>query len=157
MIDKRRQEEIMHLVMQKGYEAAARGDSPFAAALVDYKGEVAATATNNVFTEHTVMTVELNILRIMSEQHGIRDLSNFVLFTNAEPYAGGMIYMLRAGVRHFYYGAPIESDAYFQPLIKEIIQHLPEKVYLHSGILEAECIEQVKRGRYIQREVLLRA
>ncbi len=157
MIDRKRQEEIMRLVISKAYEAAARGDSPFAAALVDYRGDIVAMSNNTAHTQHTVTTVELNILRIMSQEHGIRDLSNFSLFTNAEPYSGGMIYMLRAGVRHFYYGAPTELDAHIQlhPLTAEIVRHTPEKVYIYSDVLTKECIEGIRRGRFIQREMLL--
>ncbi len=156
-ISRRRQEEIMHRLIEKGYEAARRGDCPFSAALVDHKGDIVLEATNTEFTHRSVATVELSILQQMSQEYDMRSLANFALFTNAAPYAGGMIYALRSGIRHFYYGAPTESDAYFQPLVDEIINHLPDKVYLHSGILQEECQDQIQRGRYVQREVLLNA
>src|ERR1700683_2904441 len=82
-ISLKRQQELIRTCVQKGMEAATRGDSPFGAILVDYRGEIAAISNNTTFTDrNTTSTCEINIIRYMSKEYGARDLSTFSLFTN---------------------------------------------------------------------------
>jgi tRNA(Arg) A34 adenosine deaminase TadA len=106
-------------------EAAARGDYPFGAVLVNAAGEVVATAGNSMVTEHDLTAhAEINLLRSASARLELHDLATCTLYVSAEPCAmcAGAIYW--ANVRRVVYGIGTEElhevvgDAHEVPVLE---------------------------------------
>ena len=86
-------------------EAAARGDYPFGAVLVDATGDVVASAGNTMVTGRDLTAhAEINLLRSASARLELDDLATCTLYVSAEPCAmcAGAIYW--ANVRRVVYG-----------------------------------------------------
>ncbi len=63
MIDKKVQEELMRVVIEEVEIAINEGNSPFAAILVNDKGEIIGKAHNTAKTENNpVMHAEINLI-----------------------------------------------------------------------------------------------
>jgi tRNA(Arg) A34 adenosine deaminase TadA len=91
-------------------EAAARGDYPFGAVLVDATGDVVAAAGNTMVTARdTTAHAEINLLRSASARLEPDDLATCTLYVSAEPCAmcAGAIYW--ANVRRVVYGLGTEA------------------------------------------------
>jgi tRNA(Arg) A34 adenosine deaminase TadA len=106
-------------------EAAARGDYPFGAVLVDAAGKVVASAGNTMVTERDLTGhAEINLLRSASARLELDDLATCTLYASAEPCAmcAGAIYW--SNVRRVVYGLGTEAlhevvgDAHEVPVLK---------------------------------------
>jgi tRNA(Arg) A34 adenosine deaminase TadA len=106
-------------------EAAARGDYPFGAVLVDAAGEVVTTAGNTMVTARdTTAHAEINVLRAASARLELDDFASCTLYVSAEPCAmcAGAIYW--ANVRRVVYGIGTEElhevvgDAHEVPVLE---------------------------------------
>lgn len=90
-------EDDRHLLaaIRVSEEAAARGDYPFGALLVDAAGEVLVEAGNTMVTARdSTAHAEINVLRAASAELGPEGLAGCTLYVSAEPCAmcAGAIY-----------------------------------------------------------------
>ena len=54
---------------------------------------------------------------------------------------------VKAGITHFYFGAP--SEKHMNPYISifDVQKHTSHPLHIETGILEDECMTQIQRGR----------
>ena len=147
-INAEKQEGLMHVVQGLVDKATSRGDRPFAALLIDEQGNVIASATNtSVTTKNVAAHAEINLLGEAAKKLQTRDLSSYSIVVNAAPCPMCMTGLIKAKIRHLYYGAPMEKDA--NPFItpEEIASKSKLRVEITSGILAEDCQAQIARGR----------
>ena len=84
IIEKEKMEEIMSLVIEEANIAIKEGNSPFAAFLLDKEGNILYRAhnTSNTNTDPTAHA-EINLIRMACKELKTKDLSNYILISNA--------------------------------------------------------------------------
>lgn len=102
--------------------------------------------TQNSDTDPTAHA-EINAIRELSAEKGVRRLDECVLFSNAESCSMCMSAAIKAHIRHFRFGAPTEES--LDPMItpSDIAARSKEPIDILLSILAKECADQIVRGR----------
>jgi len=141
-------EKLIRRAMNEAEKGIKDSNSPFGAVLTDMDGNVVAEAHNTTKTENDPTAhAEINVLRKAGKELKNRQLHGLCLFSNASSCSMCMIAAMNAGITNFYFGAPNEKhmDPFITP--QEIAKKSSKELHIHTGILECECVEQVKWGR----------
>lgn len=111
MINKDIQDKLMKKVMNEVDIAVSEGNSPFAAVLIDEKGNIIATAHNTAKSEQNpVLHAEINLITNACKKLHTRDSSKYCLVSNAWSCSMCMSASIKAKIKNFIYGAPSEGD-----------------------------------------------
>src|SRR6516165_10485133 len=96
----------MRLALAEAEAAAAVGEVPVGAVLVDSEGHVLATASNRVETDHDPTAhAEMLVLRAGAAQLGTKHLAECDLYVTLEPCAMCAAAIALARLRRLYFGA----------------------------------------------------
>lgn len=137
----------MALALAEARNAAARGEVPVGAVLVDCQGRVLAAAGNRVETERDPTAhAEMLVLRAGAARLGAKRLSECDLYVTLEPCAMCAAAIALARLRRLYFGAydPKGGAVEHGPRIfaQPTTHHRPE---IYGGI-EEQCAAQLLRA-----------
>ena len=141
-------EEIMKQVMQEVDIAIKEGNSPFAAFLLDENGNV-------LFKEHNTVNskmdptahAEINLIRKACKELQTKDLSNYVLISNAWSCSMCMSASIKAKIQNYIFGAKSESNMNQNVTIFDIQSKTKNNLNIIIDILEKQCIKQIEDAR----------
>ena len=137
-------------------QAAARGDEPFGAVLVDGAGDLLLVGSNTVVTGRDITGhAETNLVRAASARYGPDALAACTMYASTEPCAmcAGAIYWSGIGRLVFglgnarLYGEVLPEDAIVSGLrlaCREVLAHGGRRVEVIGPLLEDEAAEVVR-------------
>lgn len=151
MIDKALQEDLMRTVMKEVDIAIKEGNSPFAAILIDEKGNIIGKAHNTAKTHNNpVLHAEINLITEMCKKLNTRNLSEYCLVSNAWSCSMCMSASIKAKIKNFIFGAPSEDDMNPNITVFDIKEKTTGDINIITGVLEKECKEQIKNARKLK-------
>jgi tRNA(adenine34) deaminase len=133
--------KFMQLALEMARQAAAAGEVPVGAVLVDARGQVLAQAGNKTESQNDPTAhAELLAVRMACQGQGAPRLEECDLYVTLEPCAMCAAALSFARVRRIYYGAydPKGGAVDHGPKFfsQATCHHRPE---IYGGIMEAEC------------------
>lgn len=147
MIDKVLQENLMRIVMEEVDIAIKEGNSPFAAILIDEKGNIIGKAHNTAKTgNNPVLHAEINLITEMCKKLNTRNLSEYCLISNAWSCSMCMSASIKAKIENFIFGAPSEDDMNPDITVFDIREKTKGNINIITGVLEEECKQQIENA-----------
>lgn len=147
-MDWERVEALIRVTIDLAQQAASEGNPPFGAVLADQAGTILLHAYNTQLTgcDPTAHS-EINLLRLAARQDSLPPLDDLCLFTNAAPCSMCLSACIKAGIRHYYYGALPEPhmDPWLPP--EDVAARSTRDIVLYPGILADECRSQIAAAR----------
>jgi tRNA(adenine34) deaminase len=136
-----RDDELMLLALGAAREAAALGEVPVGACLIDPSGTVLAAASNRTISSHDPTAhAEIIALRTAAARIGNYRLTGSTMYSTIEPCVMCAGALVNARVRRLVYGARDErfgaAETVFRLCDNPALNHRMEIV---SGVLEEEC------------------
>lgn len=151
MIDKVLQENLMRIVMEEVDIAINEGNSPFAAILIDEKGNIIGKAHNTAKTRNNpVLHAEINLITEMCKKLNTRNLSEYCLISNAWSCSMCMSASIKAKIKNFIFGAPSEDDMNPNLTVFDIKEKTKGDINIITGVLEEECKQQIENARRLK-------
>ena len=147
-ITKEKMEEIMKLVIDEVNIALEEGNSPFAAFLLDMNGNILYKAhnTSNTCIDPTAHA-EINLIRESSKKLKTKDLSNYILISNAWSCSMCFSAAIKAKINNFIFGTESEPNMNPNVTIYDIKEKCVKEINIISGILKDECKKQIEDAR----------
>ena len=146
-------EKLMRIVIADVNEAIKEGNSPFAAILVDEKGNIIEKAHNTAKSMcNPVLHAEINLITNACKKLNTRDLSSYCIISNAWSCSMCMSACIKAKIQNFIYGAPSEGDMNPNITIFDIREKTTTDLNIQTGILEDECKVQIDNARRINKK-----
>lgn len=147
-ITKEKMEEIMKLVIDEVNIAIEEGNSPFAAFLLDMNGNILYKAhnTSNTCIDPTAHA-EINLIRESSKELKTKDLSNYILISNAWSCSMCFSAAIKARINNFIFGTESEPNMNPNVTIYDIKEKCGNEINIISGILKDECKKQIEDAR----------
>ena len=147
-ITKEKMEEIMKLVIDEVNIAIEEGNSPFAAFLLDMNGNILYKAhnTSNTCIDPTAHA-EINLIRESSKKLKTKDLSNYILISNAWSCSMCFSAAIKARINNFIFGTESEPNMNPNVTIYDIKEKCVNEINIVSGILKDECKKQIEDAR----------
>ena len=147
-INKEKMEEIMRLVIKEVDNAIKEVNSPFAAFLLDNDGNVLYKShnTSNTDTDPTAHA-EINLIRMACKDLKTKDLSSYILISNAWSCSMCFSAAIKAKISSFIFGAESESNMNPNVTIYDIKEKCKNEINIISGILKDECKKQIEEAR----------
>lgn len=148
MIDNILQENLMRVVIEEVEIAIKEGNSPFAAILINKKGEIIGKAHNTAKTQNNpILHAEINLITNVCKKLNTRDLSEYCLISNAWSCSMCMSASIKAKISNFIFGAPSEDDMNPNITVFDIKEKANGDINIVTGVLEEECRKQIERAR----------
>ena len=141
-------EEIMKLVIEEVELAIKENNSPFAAFLLDKDGNIIYKSHNTTNTNvDPTAHAEINVIRMACNDLKTKDLSNYILISNAWSCSMCFSAAIKAKISNFIFGT--ESEPNMNPNINifDIKEKCKNKINIISGILKNECKKQIDDAR----------
>ena len=141
-------EEIMKLVIEEVELAIKENNSPFAAFLLDMDGNIIYKSHNTTNTNvDPTAHAEINVIRMACNDLKTKDLSNYILISNAWSCSMCFSAAIKAKISNFIFGT--ESEPNMNPNINifDIKEKCKNKINIISGILKNECKKQIDDAR----------
>jgi tRNA(adenine34) deaminase len=140
-------ERFVRQAMVLAEEAAARGDRPFGAVIVDAAGTILVRERNRVATTGDPLAhAEINAIRALATLHGNGDSGGLSLYVNAAPCTMCFSAIVTAGIGALGFGAPRGSTTYPDVPIDELVARSGSApVTVRGGILGDEAAAQLQR------------
>jgi tRNA(adenine34) deaminase len=142
------QERLVRLAMQAAQQAADEGNYPFGALMTDASGKVLACAHNTQNTDRDPTAhAEINLIRSLAKNHSATEFADFYMVSNAESCSMCMSAAIKAGIRHYVFGAP--SEAHMEPYltVKDVLKYCRVEPDVTFGVLAEECRAQIRQIR----------
>lgn len=147
------QEHLMRMVMEEVSKAIREGNSPFAALLVDKNGRIIEKAHNTAKSmRNPVLHAEINLITNACKKLNTMDLSEYCLVSNAWSCSMCMSACIKAKIQNFIFGAPSELDMNPNITIFDIKEKSKDSLNIIVGVLEEECVLQIKNARKTTKE-----
>lgn len=141
-------EEIMKQVMQEVDIAIKEGNSPFAAFLLDSNGNVLFKEHNTVNTKmDPTAHAEINLIKNACKKLQTKDLSNYILISNAWSCSMCMSALIKAKIQNYIFGAKSESNMNPNITIFDIQNKTKNDLNITTDILKKECTKQIEDAR----------
>lgn len=147
MFTQEQQESYIRLAMDEAKLASDNGHPPFGTVLVDESGAIILKAHSTSSDEDILAHAEINLIRTAARDLNLKNLEGLSLFTNAASCAMCASALVRTGLGNFYFGAPFEPHTNPAVSFEQLVPFAKQKLFIKGGILESECIEQIKQGR----------
>lgn len=141
-------EEIMKLVIEEVELAIKENNSPFAAFLLDMDGNIIYKSHNTTNTNiDPTAHAEINVIRMACNDLKTKDLSNYILISNAWSCSMCFSAAIKVKISNFIFGT--ESEPNMNPNINifDIKEKCKNKINIISGILKNECKKQIEDAR----------
>ncbi len=147
-IDNNKIEKVMKLVMEEVKIAIHEGNSPFATFLLDREGNIIYKAhnTSNYDTDPTAHA-EINLIRMACKELNTKDLSNYILISNAWSCSMCMSAAIKAKITNYIFGTRSESNMNPNITIYDIKDKTKNSLNIMTGVLENDCRKQIENAR----------
>ncbi len=147
-IDNNKIEKVMKLVMEEVKIAIHEGNSPFATFLLDREGNIIYKAhnTSNSDTDPTAHA-EINLIRMACKELNTKDLSNYILISNAWSCSMCMSAAIKAKITNYIFGTRSESNMNPNITIYDIKDKTKNSLNIMTGVLENDCRKQIENAR----------
>jgi len=140
--------ELMNLVMEEVDIAVNEGNSPFAAFLLDMDGNIKYRAHNTSNSDiDPTAHAEINLIRNACRDLNSKNLSNYILISNAWSCSMCFSAAIKAKICNFIFGAESESNMNPNVTIFDIKEKCSNELNIITGILEEECKKQIVNAR----------
>ena len=147
-ISKEQMENVMKLVIEEVDIAIKEGNSPFAAFLLDKEGNILYKAHNTTSTEiDPTAHAEINLIRTACKDLKTKDLSDYILISNAWSCSMCFSAAIKAKINTFIFGTESESNMNPNVTIYDIKEKCNNDINIIYGILKDECKKQIEEAR----------
>ena len=147
-IEEEKMDKLMRLVIGEVDIAIKEGNSPFAAFLLDNAGNVLYKAHNTSNTDiDPTAHAEINLIRMACKDLKTKDLSSYILISNAWSCSMCFSAAIKAKISNFIFGAESESNMNPNVTIYDIKDKCKNEINVISGILRDECKKQIEDAR----------
>ena len=128
--------------------AIHEGNSPFATFLLDREGNIIYKAhnTSNYDTDPTAHA-EINLIRMACKELNTKDLSNYILISNAWSCSMCMSAAIKAKITNYIFGTRSESNMNPNITIYDIKDKTKNSLNIMTGVLENDCRKQIENAR----------
>ena len=148
IFDKKVQEKLVKKVMREADIAAKEGNSPFAALLVDYDGNILFKEHNRAKTKmDPTAHAEILLIRKACKKLNTRNLSDYVIVSNIESCSMCSSAIIKAKIKTMIYGADYEDDCNPYIRVMEVKEKCNYELKVINGILEDETRLQMINAR----------
>ena len=137
-LDNDKLNELMEIAITETKLAIKEGNSPFSALLVDKEGNIIVKTHN---------TAKTDLINKACEILKTNDLSSYILISNAWSCSMCMSASIKAKIKNYVFGAPSEDDMNPNITIFDILAKTKDELNIKTGILEEECLKQIKEAR----------
>ena len=138
----------MRLAMLEAAKAAEEGNYPFGAVMTDSDGLVLASAHNTqVVDRDPTAHAEINLIRQLAKEYDEEQFSCLTLISNAEACSMCFSAAIKVGIRTFIFGAPSEPHMDPYLTVAEAAKHSQSQLVITYGVLQEECVKQIKEIR----------
>lgn len=150
-IDRNRMEKLMKLVIEEVKIAIYEGNSPFAAFLLDMEGNIIYKAhnTSNSDTD-PIAHAEINVIRMACKELNTKNLSNYILISNAWSCSMCMSAAIKAKITNYIFGTSSEDNMNPNITIYDIQEKTKQALNIITGVLDTECKKQIYEARKIR-------
>ena len=139
---------VMKEIMSEVDIAIKEGNSPFAAFLLNKDGIIKYRAHNTSSTDiDPTAHAEINLIRKACNDLKRKDLSDYILISNAWSCSMCFSAAIKAKISNFIFGTESESDMNPNVTIYDIKEKSKNKINIISGILDNECKKQIEDAR----------
>ncbi len=143
-ISEEKMNDLMRLVMSEVDIAINEGNSPFAAFLLDKEGNIKYKAHNTTNTDcDPTAHAEINLIRKACKDLNTRDLSNYILISNAWSCSMCFSAALKAKISNFIFGTESASNMNPNVTIYDIKEKCSNEINIVTGILKDTCKKQI--------------
>ena len=147
-VDKNKIEKIMKLVIEEVNLAIKEGNSPFAAFLLDMEGNIIYKAHNTSNSDiDPTAHAEINLIRKACKDLNTKNLSNYILISNAWSCSMCMSASIKARITNYVFGTNSEPDMNPNVTIYDIADKTKQSLNIITGILDDECKKQIDEAR----------
>jgi tRNA(adenine34) deaminase len=141
----------MRLAIWQARVAAKEGNYPFGAVVALQDGTILARARNTQNTDNDPTAhAEMNIIRALAKTHTESDFVGFYLVCNAESCSMCFSAAIKAGIRHYVFGAPSEPHMDPYLTVSEVQKYCHQPLDLTTGVLADQCRAQIQEARRAQ-------
>lgn len=141
-------EEIMKEVIEEVEIAIKEKNSPFAAFLIDFEGNVIYKEHNTSNTDmDPTAHAEINLIRKACKELQTKNLSKYILISNAYSCSMCMSAAIKAKIENYIFGAASEDNMNPNINIFDIEKNTNSKLNIITGILNIDCAKQIKNAR----------
>jgi tRNA(adenine34) deaminase len=141
----------MRLAIGQARVAAKEGNYPFGAVVALQDGTIIAIARNTQNTDNDPTAhAEMNIIRALAKTHTESDFVGFYLVCNAESCSMCFSAAIKAGIRHYVFGAPSEPHMDPYLTVSEVQKYCHQPLVLTTGVLADQCRAQIQEARRAQ-------
>lgn len=145
--------KLIKRAMLQAEKAIKKWDSPFWAILADWEWNIIAASHNTSNSDKDPTAhAEIDVIRKTCKKLSTKDLSNLYLISNAESCPMCMTAAIKAKIKNFIFGAPIESDSDPYLTVFDIAKHSKNSLHIETWILKDECLEQITFARNNKKE-----
>ena len=147
-ISEEKMNDLMRLVMSEVDIAINEGNSPFAAFLLDKEGNIKYKAhnTTNIDCDPTAHA-EINLIRKACKDLNTKDLSNYILISNAWSCSMCFSAAIKAKISNFIFGTESASNMNPNVTIYDIKEKCSNEINIVTGILKDTCKKQIDELR----------
>ena len=147
-ISEEKMNSLMREVIDEVNIAIKEGNSPFAAFLLDKDGNIKYMAhnTTNIDCDPTAHA-EINLIRKACKDLNTKDLSNYILISNAWSCSMCFSAAIKAKISNFIFGTESESNMNPNITIYDIKEKCSNEINIVTDILKDECKKQIESIR----------
>ncbi len=147
-ISEEKMNSLMREVIDEVNIAIKEGNSPFAAFLLDKDGNIKYKAhnTTNIDTDPTAHA-EINLIRKACKDLNTKDLSNYILISNAWSCSMCFSAAIKAKISNFIFGTESASNMNPNVTIYDIKEKCSNEINIITDILKDECKKQIESIR----------
>lgn len=147
-ISRTKVEEIMEQVIKEVEIAIKEGNAPFSAFLLDKNGDILFKEHNTTNSElNPTAHAEINLIRKACQKLQTKDLSDYILISNAWSCSMCMSASVKAKIENYIFGAKSETNMNPDITIFDIQRKSKNKLNIITGVLEQKCIKQIEDAR----------
>lgn len=147
-IDRNKMEKIMKLVIEEVKLAIQEGNYPFAAFLLDMEGNIVYKSHNTSNSDiDPTAHAEINLIRLACKDLNTKNLSNYVLISNAWSCSMCMSASIKAKITNYIFGTNSEPNMNPNVTIYDISDKTKQTLNIVTGVLDDECKRQIEESR----------
>ena len=114
---------------------AKASNRPFGAVLADKGGKVIVRAHNTTLADHDITAhAEMNLLKKAFKKLKKVNLSPYIIVVNAEPCAMCAAACIKAGIKAYYYGLPMEKGSNPYLGLRDVAKKAKAKILIKGGL-----------------------
>lgn len=138
----------MEQVIKEVEIAIKEGNAPFSAFLLDKNGDILFKEHNTTNSElNPTAHAEINLIRKACQKLQTKDLSDYILISNAWSCSMCMSASVKAKIENYIFGAKSETNMNPDITIFDIQRKSKNKLNIITGVLEQKCIKQIEDAR----------